>query len=111
LKLIYESSETLKNSLQSQFPEDIEMIEMGSEDLIQQILLLIRLADWQEESGPSLSQEDFKRLSTILCRSDLLKENNLEFGNQVMIQLLARINPLKRDLIDYISQIRELMSI
>lgn len=94
-----------------EYPDDIEMIEMGAEDMVNQILLLIRLADWQEDNGPSLSQEDFKRLSNILGRSDLLHQNNLEFGNEIMIQLLAKINPLKRDLVDYISQIRDLMSI
>lgn len=83
--------------------------------MMKQILLIVELADWKEdcETG-DLSEEGLRRLSRMLETEGgetKVGEKTIEFGNEGMEKLLENISPLKRELVDYISQLRELISL
>ena len=98
------------------YADDIEMMKMTEEELFSQINLLIQLADYQEdnENCLPLTNNDFEKLNRMISHSlasssRSTDSKNLEFGNEMMAKLLEAIPPLKKDLVSYVGQLKDLL--
>ena len=113
LKVIQKNALALEESLGKHYEEDVEMLRISSQELFPKIQLLIQLAEFQEDKEtPELSKEDLLRLNQMISENVHCSEpENVEFGDQIMTQLLSKISPLKRELVDYVGQLKDLMSI
>lgn len=98
--------------MRKHYADDIEMMKMSGEDLFSQIHLLIQLADYQEdqENFP-LTKQDIEKLNAMIFNSLGQSAQNLEFGEEIMTKLLEAIPPLKKELVSYVEQLRDLISL
>jgi len=121
LKIILASASLLESNLSKYYKGDVESLRESHKELLEQINLVIQLADFQEEQhNPELTKSDLIRLNRMISAarneendSSQAEEvsGHLEFGDQMMTHLLTRIAPLKRNLVEYVDQLKEIMSI
>ena len=117
LKAIQTNAVELEASLIKHYADDIEMMKTSEGELFDHINLLIQLADYQEDSNncQALTKEDLDKLNRMISHSLASSMGNdtnyLEFGNVMMTRLLEAIPPLKKDLVSYVGQLRDLLSI
>lgn len=114
LKAIQENALALEENLKKHYESDVEMLRISNDELFQQIKLLIQLAEFQEDKeSPELSKSDLSRLNKMIASKSDGKEEpeNVEFGDQIMTLLLSKISPLKRELVDYVEQLKDLLAI
>ncbi|KAJ3301487.1 hypothetical protein HDV03_000724 [Kappamyces sp. JEL0829] len=112
LKVIHENALALEKSLAKHYEDDVSFLKADGEEMMSQIQLLMHLADFQEDASQSnLSQDELAQLSKMIQAPDQAPSETIQFGETVMKQLLDKISPLKRELVGYVSQLRDLMTI
>ncbi|KAI8895468.1 hypothetical protein BC833DRAFT_601121 [Globomyces pollinis-pini] len=118
LKHIFANANVLESAMNKQFKSNVTELSKVYQSTFDQINVLIHLADYKEDgTGPNLTESDLTLLYGMLQDCDdreiheMFKKKNVMFGNIIMNHLLERISPLKRELVDYVRQLRELMTL
>lgn len=105
----------LETGLLKTYNQEIQQLREEIKHYFEDIDMLIRLADYQEENGSCLTESDLSILFKMLQDSrepavqDMLKSKNLMFGDVLMGHLLRNVPPLKQELVWYVGKLRNLM--
>jgi hypothetical protein len=112
---VYQTTIALQQALSKQYPEGVKGIEKEYKAVIGQIELMLNLGDYKE-GDQGLRQDQIKILDELLMNCD--KENVKQmrekkeycFGSQVVGYLLDSMVPLKLSMVEYSTQLRELLT-
>jgi hypothetical protein len=108
---MFENALELEKSLSKHYSEDVELLKADGNEMKEQIQVLMTLADYSENdpSNSNVSRQDVDRLMSMMGVSEE-GDVKLEFGEKAMKQLLFKISPLKRELIGYVAQLKDLLA-
>ncbi|KAJ3255624.1 hypothetical protein HK103_006149 [Boothiomyces macroporosus] len=112
LKLIYDRALEFEKGVRVQYPEEVNGIRVELGVAFKQIDALKVLSDFKEDgSGPKLTKEDMQVLSNMVGGfPDIASNDTLMFGEDILNILLEQVAPLKRILVDYVKDLRSLIT-
>ncbi|KAJ3272886.1 hypothetical protein HDV01_005209 [Terramyces sp. JEL0728] len=113
LKLIYDGALEFEKGVKVQYPDEVGEIRKEISDVFKQVDALKVLSDFKEDgTGPALTKDDMKVLSGMLeGYSEINPSDTLMFGEDILNILLDQVAPLKRVLVDYVKDLRNLITI